>query len=129
MKKIMYILIGSYLSSHIAIAFTGGDIWTIMYTFSPDEIFPSPRGEAEGMNQWVDNIINYLINLIPFLTILISISATIMIILGGFYMVMGWADSSQTEKGKNMIKIALSWVLVGLLAYIIVITLWNIFDV
>jgi hypothetical protein len=38
-------------------------------------------------------------------------------------MVMGGADSEQTEKGKGIIKDALIGILIGLLAYVIITTL------
>jgi len=46
-----------------------------------------------------------------------------MVILGGFYMVTGGANSEQTEKGKSILKDAIFGMIVGLLAYVIIVTL------
>lgn len=46
-----------------------------------------------------------------------------MVIFGGFQMVLGGANSEQTEKGKSIIKDALMGLLFGLLAYVIITTL------
>lgn len=45
-----------------------------------------------------------------------------MLVLGGFYMVTGGASSEQTEKGKSVIKDALIGLTIGLVAYVIIIT-------
>jgi zona occludens toxin (predicted ATPase) len=58
-----------------------------------------------------------------------AVWAVLMVILWGFQMVLGWANSEQTEKGKGIIKDALMGLLFGLLAYVIITTLWNILDI
>lgn len=63
-----------------------------------------------------------MVGFIPFLTTLGAIGATLMLVLGGFYMVTGGASSEQTEKGKSVIKDALIGLTIGLVAYVIIIT-------
>ncbi len=61
--------------------------------------------------------------MIPLLTTLMAVGAVLMVILGGLQMVLGGANSEQTEKGKSVIKDALMGLLFGLLAYVIITTL------
>jgi hypothetical protein len=122
MKYILCFFIGSPAFSSIVMAFTGGNIGSVNYTLSPEEFFPTPRDKVTTDNG-IENVTDYLISFIPFLTTLIVIFATLMVILGGFYMVLGGASSEQTEKGKSVVKDALMGVAIGLLAYVIIVTL------
>jgi hypothetical protein len=107
-------------------AFTG-ELGKTDYKFPMEDIFPTPRNIKT--DQGIDNIREYIVAMIPFLTTLMAVWAVLMVIFWGFNMVMGGADSEQTEKGKGIIKDALIGILVGLLAYVIITTLWNILDI
>lgn len=99
MKNFFFFCLGSApFMAFAASGFTAGNIGTTNYSFNPDTIFPSPR--KLSTDKGVDNIIDYATNMVGPVTTLMAIGATLMIILGGFYMVMGGADSEQTEKGK-----------------------------
>ncbi len=126
MKRILFILF-SYLSLQSVVQAFTWDIGKTSYTFDVDSIFPSPQ-KAPGDNG-VDNVIDYIVAMIPLLTTLMAVWAVIMVIFGGFQMVIGGANSEQTEKGKSIIKDALMGLLFGLLAYVIITTLWNILDI
>ena len=95
MKHFFFFLIGSSLFSSFVSAFTG-NITETSYHFNPDEIFPSPRTIPSG--EGIGNVNTYVVGFIPFLTTLGAIGATLMLVLGGFYMVTGGASSEQTEK-------------------------------
>jgi Type IV secretion system pilin len=129
MKKLFYIVLGStFLTKLFAADFSfssssTGDISTTGFTFDVDEIFPTPRDLAASSDKGVDNVSNYLAGFTPFLLVLISIFAVLMLIWGGFFMVLGGANSEQTEKGKTIIKDTIMGVLFALLAYVMVITL------
>lgn len=90
MKKLFFLCL-SY-TPFLALAasgFTAGNIGTTSYSFNPDTIFPSPRSiPAEGTTKGVDNIMNFAISMISPITTIMAIGATIMVILGGFYMVV-----------------------------------------
>lgn len=126
MKRIFLIVYSSFLG----IAYGQGFTWDIdktLFTFEVDEIFPAPRDiPAE---KGIDNVIDYVIAMIPLLTTLMAVGAVLMVIYGGFHMVLGWAHTEQTEKGKSIIKDALYGLLFGLLAYVVITTLWNILDI
>lgn len=109
-----------------ALAFTQ-NIDSPSYTFDVESIFPAPQRVQGGRG--IDNVIEYIVSMIPLLTTLMAIGAVLMVILGGFHMVLGWANTEQTEKGKGIIKDALLGLLFGLLAYVIITTLWNILDI
>jgi hypothetical protein len=126
MKRILFILF-SYLSLQSVVQAFTGNIGNPKYTFDVDSIFPSPQ-KVPGDNG-VDNVIDYIVAMIPLLTTLMAVWAVIMVIFGGFQMVIGGANSEQTEKGKSIIKDALMGLLFGLLAYVIITTLWNILDI
>lgn len=79
MKYFLSILVGSSWFSSLVNAFTGGNIGSTNYTFSPEEIFPTPRDRITTDNG-VDNVVDYLVGFIPFLTTLIAIFATLMVI-------------------------------------------------
>lgn len=111
---------GSFLSG-------SGEIDTPNYMFDVGKIFPSPR-EMPG-DQGIDNVIEYIIAMIPLLTTLMAVGAVLMVILWGFQMVLWGAKTEQTEKGKSIMKDALMGLLFGLLAYVIITTLWNILDI
>jgi hypothetical protein len=63
------------------------DIGSTGYTFSLDKIFPSPV-RVPG-NSGIDNVIEYIVSMIPLLTTLMAIGAVLMVIFGGFNMVLG----------------------------------------
>ncbi|MBP7806715.1 hypothetical protein KA057_03470 [Candidatus Gracilibacteria bacterium] len=126
MKRILFILF-SYLSLQSVVQAFTGNIGNPKYTFDVDSIFPSPQ-KVPGDNG-VDNVIDYIVAMIPLLTTLMAVGAVIMVIFGGFQMVIGGANSEQTEKGKSIIKDALMGLLFGLLAYVIITTLGNILDI
>lgn len=122
MKLSSLFFISVTLSSSAVFATSTADIGSVRYTFDPMEIFPTTRPQIPT-DKGVDNIIDYLLGMVPVFTTFMAIAATLMIILGGFYMVMGGANSEQTEKGKGIIKDALVGIIVGLLAYVIIVTL------
>lgn len=126
MKYFLFLIVWSSLFSSLVSAFTE-NITETSYHFNPDEIFPSPRTipSAEG----IGNVNTYVVGFIPFLTTLWAIGATLMLVLWGFYMVTGGASSEQTEKGKSVIKDALIGLTIGLVAYVIIITVWNLLDI
>lgn len=90
-------------------------------------MFPSYRQIPS--DKGIDNISDYVVGMIPTMTTLIALGATIMVILWGFYMVVGWANSEQTEKWKTILKDAIFGMVVGLLAYVIIVTLWNVLNI
>lgn len=92
-----------------------------------DSLFPTPS-EIETDN-WVDNLTDFVVNIVPLITTLMAIGATLMVILGGFHMVIGGADTEQTEKWKWILKDALMGLVLGLLAYVIITALWNILGI
>lgn len=63
---------GSFLSG-------SGEIDTPSYMFDVGKIFPSPR-EMPG-DQGIDNVIEYIIAMIPLLTTLMAVGAVLMVIL------------------------------------------------
>jgi hypothetical protein len=126
MKRLLFILFSFFGSFWSIEAFTG-NIGSPSYTFDVDTIFPSPS-ELPADNG-IDNIMDYIIAMIPLLTTLMAVGAVIMVILGGFQMVLWGARTEQTEAGKTVIKDAIMGLLFGLLAYIIITTLWNILDI
>lgn len=91
------------------------------------DIFPTPSRLTT--DNGIENISDYIIAMIPLVTTLMAIGATVMVVLGGFHMVLGWASSEQTEKWKGILKDAIIGLLMGLLAYVIIMTLWNILGV
>lgn len=119
MKRLLYIIF-SY-SSSLSLVHAFGDLGSTGYTFDVDTIFPTPK-EAPSDNG-IDNVIDYIVSMIPLLTTLMAIGAVLMVVFGGFQMVLGGANSEQTEKGKSIIKDALMGLLFGLLAYVIITTL------
>ncbi len=100
---------------------------TTSYTMELSEIFPTPSRLTT--DNGIENISDYIIAMIPLVTTLMAIGATVMVVLGGFHMVLGWASSEQTEKWKGILKDAIIGLLMGLLAYVIIMTLWNILGV
>lgn len=94
------------------------DIGSPSYTFDVESIFPAPQRVAG--NRGIDNVIEYIVSLIPLLTTLMAVGAVLMVVFGGFRMVLGGASTEQTEKGKGIIKDALIGLLFGLLAYVII---------
>jgi hypothetical protein len=64
--------------------------------FQLQTIFPTPSRVTT--DNGIDNISDYIIAMIPLVTTLMAIGATVMIVLGGFHMVMGGASTDQTEK-------------------------------
>lgn len=126
MKRFFFFFLGSALFSRIVSAFTG-NIGSTSYTFNPNTIFPTQS--KLPTDKGVDNVIGYATGMVPLLTTLMAIGATLMVVLGGFYMVLGGASSEQTEKWKWIIKDALVGMLIGLFAYVIIVTLWNILDI
>jgi len=126
MKRLLFILFSFFGPFWSVRAFTG-NIGSPSYTFDVDSIFPSPS-EIPADNG-IDNIMDYIIAMIPLLTTLMAVGAVIMVILGGFQMVLWGARTEQTEAGKTVIKDAIMGLLFGLLAYIIITTLWNILDI
>jgi hypothetical protein len=126
MKQVLFLILW-YLSTLPYVRAFTGDIGKPTYTFDVESIFPAPQRVAG--NRWIDNVIEYIVSMIPLLTTLMAVWAVLMVILGGFQMVLGWANSEQTEKGKGIIKDALIGLLFGLLAYVIITTLWNILDI
>lgn len=120
MKRLLCILLGYISISGITEAFTG-NISKTSYTFDVDEIFPTPRRLPGGKG--IDNVVDYIVSMIPLLTTLMAVGAVLMVIWGGFHMVLGGANTEQTEKGKSIIKDALIGILFGLLAYVIITTL------
>ncbi len=80
-------------------------------------------------DEWIENFTDLIIYLIPLITTVMAIGAVAMVVLGGFRMVLWGASSEQTEKGKWIVKDALVWLLLGLLGYVIIVTLWNILDI
>ncbi|MBP6921237.1 hypothetical protein KBB89_01680 [Candidatus Gracilibacteria bacterium] len=125
MKQVLFLILG-YFTTFSASAFTQ-DIGKTSFTFNVGSIFPAPQ--RVGGNRGIDNIIEYIVSMIPLLTTLMAVGAVLMVILGGFQMVLGGANSEQTEKGKGIIKDAIIGLLFGLLAYVIITTLGNILDV
>ncbi|MBP7823392.1 hypothetical protein KA050_03515 [Candidatus Gracilibacteria bacterium] len=100
---------------------------TTSYTMELSEIFPTPSRLTT--DNGIENISDYIIAMIPLVTTLMAIGATVMVVLGGFHMVLGGASSEQTEKGKGILKDAIIGLLMGLLAYVIIMTLGNILGV
>lgn len=129
MKRLFFFLLGSTLFSSLASALTGTgwNIGTVNYHLNPNTLFPTQS--KLPTDKGVDNVIGYAVGMVPLLTTLMAIGATLMVVLGGFYMVLGGASSEQTEKWKWIIKDALVGVLIGLLAYVIIVTLWNLLDI
>lgn len=119
MKRILYIIFAYIGSIRLTHAF--GDLGDPGYTFDVDTIFPSPK-DAPSDNG-IDNVIDYIVSMIPLLTTMMAIGAVLMVVFGGFQMVLGGANSEQTEKGKSIVKDALMGLLFGLLAYVIITTL------
>lgn len=126
MKKYIFTLIGFLWSLPYVSAFTQG-IGRYDYTLNVTQMFPSYRQIPS--DKGIDNISDYVVGMIPTMTTLIALGATIMVILWGFYMVVGGASSEQTEKWKSILKDAIFGMIAGLLAYVIIVTLWNILDV
>lgn len=126
MKRIFWIIFGC-LSSVWGVFWFTADIAEPTYTFDVDTIFPSPQ-EIPSDNG-IDNVIDYIVAMIPLITTLMAVWAVIMVIYGGFRMVIWGANTEDTEKGKGIIKDAAMGLLFGLLAYVIVTTLWNILDI
>ncbi len=120
MKKFVFALIGFLSVSPYVSAFTQG-IGRPDYMLNVTNMFPSYR--QIPADKGIDNISDYVIGMIPTMTTLIALGATLMVILGGFYMVVGGANSEQTEKGKSILKDAIFGMVVGLLAYVIIVTL------
>jgi small-conductance mechanosensitive channel len=108
-------------------AFSNAEIGKTSYMFQLKTIFPTPSRVTT--DNGIDNISDYIIAMIPLVTTLMAIGATVMIVLGGFHMVMGGASTDQTEKWKGILKDAVIGLLIGLLAYVIIMTLWNILGV
>lgn len=100
---------------------------TTSYRMELKDIFPTPSRLTT--DNGIENISDYIIAMIPLVTTLMAIGATVMVVLGGFHMVLGWASSEQTEKWKGILKDAIIGLLMGLLAYVIIMTLWNILGV
>ena len=130
MKKLFFTFFGfllsvAYVSAEWSITTQG--IGKSTYTLNVTKMFPSYRKIPS--DKGIDNISDYVIGMIPTMTTLIALWATIMVILGGFYMVTGGANSEQTEKWKSILKDAIFGMIIGLLAYVIIVTLWNILDI
>lgn len=119
MKRLLYIIFAYIGSIRLTHAF--GDLGKTSYTFDVDTIFPTPKDTPS--DNGIDNVIDYIISMIPLLTTLMAIGAVLMVVFGGFQMVLGGASSEQTEKGKSIVKDALMGLLFGLLAYVIITTL------
>ncbi len=126
MKKLFFSLIG-FLSIIPSVSAFTDSIGRSDYKLDVTTMFPSYRKIPS--DKGIDNISDYVVGMIPTMTTLIALWATIMVILGGFYMVTGGANSEQTEKGKSILKDAIFGMIVGLLAYVIIVTLWNILDI
>ena len=70
MKRILFILF-SYLSLQSVVRAFTGNIGNPKYTFDVDSIFPSPQ-KVPGDNG-VDNVIDYIVAMIPLLTTLMAV--------------------------------------------------------
>lgn len=97
-----------------------------------DEFFPSfgSTDKIENASDaGIDNIPDLIVSIIPMLTTMMAVGATLMVIWWGFHMVLWGASTEQTEKGKGIMKDAIIGLVLWLLAYVIIAFLWNIFDI
>ncbi|MFA6080481.1 MAG: TrbC/VirB2 family protein [Candidatus Gracilibacteria bacterium] len=100
--------------------FTGG-IAEKTFTISVNTFFPWMSDRAEkSSDRGIMNVGDFIVSLIPMITTMMAVGATLMVIWGGYQMVFGGANPSQTEAGKSIIKDALLGLLMGLLAYVII---------
>lgn len=132
MKKIIALIIPIltiiiWIVSVPSYAFTE-DISKESFMVSVDNFFPSFGTTDKIKNssgKWIDNIPELIKSLIPMVTTFMAVGATLMVIWGGYQMVFGWANPNQTEAGKGIIKDAMIGLMLGLLAYVIVLWTWG----
>ena len=112
-------------------AFTA-DISKETYMVDINTFFPSfgttdkiKNSSGDGIN----NIKGLIISMIPMITTMMAIGATLMIVWWGFNMVLGGASTEQTESWKSIMKDAIIGLVVWLLAYVIIAFIWNIFNI
>lgn len=79
MKKLLFSLIGFLSLCPYLWAFTGG-IGESTYTLDVTNMFPSYRKDLPS-DRGIDNIADYVVGMIPTMTTLIALGATIMVIL------------------------------------------------
>lgn len=127
MKKSFYTMVGFFVVLYHGWIGAQGDVTTVQFMFPIEEIFKSPAHVKT--DNGIENVKDFIITVIPILSIFMAIAATVMVILGGIYMIIGGADASQTEKWKGVIMTSLIGVIVGLLSYLMIVILWNLLDV
>jgi len=121
----MSITLVGWVNSTYVWAFTK-DISKESFSLSVDQFFPSWSNKAQNASgKGINNVTGLIQGLIPLITTLMAVGAVLMVILGGFYMIFWWANPSQTETWKSVIKDAILGLTVWLLAYVILLLVWG----